>query len=87
MTDYTYCLIYARFSDDKQKNLSIEDQFEECEAYWNGLRDKPKYSKLKLFSDAAISGDSIRARPGFVSLMDSYSRAESPTSLAMASTV
>ena len=70
MTDQTYVLIYARFSDDKQKNLSIEDQFEECEAYWNNLRDKPPNCEVKRFSDFAISGDSISARPGIISMMD-----------------
>ena len=70
MTDFTYVIIYARLSDDKQKNLSIEDQFEECKAYWDHLRDKPKNSRIKLFSDAAISGDSISARPGIISMMD-----------------
>ena len=70
MTDQTYVLIYARFSDDKQKNLSIEEQFEECEAYWNNLRDKPPNCEVKRFSDFAISGDSISARPGIISMMD-----------------
>ena len=69
MIDPTY-IFYARFSNEKQKEVTNDDQFAACDVYWMNLREKPKNAKRELFSDSAISGDSIRARPAVIAMMD-----------------
>ncbi len=61
-------VIYARFSGDKQRETSIDDQVRNCTRFaeCEGLRI------LETYSDRAISG-STRARPGYLALRDSAS--------------
>jgi site-specific DNA recombinase len=57
--------IYARFSDDKQNDRSIDDQIALCRA--KAARDGLKV--VSLFSDRAKSGASIHGRPGVGDLL------------------
>ena len=57
--------IYARFSDDKQNDRSIEDQVVLCRA--KAVRDGLKVTTV--FSDRAKSGASIHGRPGAADML------------------
>jgi len=57
--------IYARFSDDKQNDRSIEDQVALCRA--KAERDGLKV--VSVFSDRARSGASIHGRPGVADML------------------
>ena len=52
--------IYARFSTEKQRDASIEDQVRECER----VAAADKLDVVARFSDAAISGGTAD-RPGY----------------------
>jgi site-specific DNA recombinase len=54
--------VYARFSSDKQRDTSIDDQVRLCREYIE--RERGKLSKDLIFSDKAISG-TVVARDGF----------------------
>ena len=57
--------IYARYSTDMQNPASIEDQIRNCEenvAATGGMT-------VQVYTDAAISGSSIKTRPGLQALM------------------
>lgn len=58
--------IYARFSSDRQRDTSIEDQIRRCTEHVRRLGGKVDSDLV--FSDAAISGSTL-ARPGFEALM------------------
>jgi site-specific DNA recombinase len=58
--------IYARFSSDRQRDTSIEDQIRRCTEHVRRLGGK--VDSVLVFSDAAISGSTL-ARPGFEALM------------------
>jgi site-specific DNA recombinase len=57
--------IYARFSDDKQNDRSIDDQVALCRA--KAARDG--FKVVSVFSDRARSGASIHGRPGVGELL------------------
>lgn len=57
--------IYARFSDDKQNDRSIEDQVALCRE--KAARDG--YKVVAAFSDRARSGASIHGRPGVAEML------------------
>ncbi len=61
----TKVAIYARYSSDKQREASIEDQVRLCEE--RAAREGWKITKT--YSDRAISGASLM-RPGIQSLME-----------------
>jgi site-specific DNA recombinase len=56
--------LYARYSDDKQRAASIDDQLRDCRAY----AARQGWHVVATFSDAAISGASL-LRPGVQSLL------------------
>ena len=58
-------VIYARYSTDMQSETSVEDQVRLCRE--RGERDG--HNVTQLFSDYAISGNSLVNRPGMLSLM------------------
>tara|TARA_R110002111_G_scaffold18776_4_gene45900 strand:+ start:1915 stop:3624 length:1710 start_codon:yes stop_codon:yes gene_type:complete len=57
--------IYARYSEDKQRESSIDDQVRNCTRWMdhNGMRI------VQVYSDKAISG-SVRARPGYLQMLE-----------------
>lgn len=57
--------IYARFSSDRQKDRSVEDQIVLC----RDLCDRAGMQVVTTFEDRQISGSSAANRPGFQSLM------------------
>ena len=58
------CVIYARYSSHNQRDASIEQQVEECEAYarYNGLR------VVKVYADRHLSGTTDQ-RPQFQQML------------------
>ena len=56
--------IYARFSTDKQKDDSIEDQGRNCVAY----ADRAEWQVIQRFGDRALSGAS-KDRPGYKAML------------------
>lgn len=58
-------VIYARYSSDKQRDASIEDQVAVCRRY----ADRQGWTVVDWYADRAISGASL-LRPGIQSLMD-----------------
>lgn len=57
--------IYARFSSDRQKDRSIDDQIALC----HDLCAREGMAVITLFEDRAISGSAAVNRPGFQALM------------------
>ena len=57
---------YARYSDDLQSPLSIDDQLRTCTEF----AEREGYEVVGSYSDAAMSGFSILQRPGIQKLMD-----------------
>lgn len=64
----TRCAIYARFSSDKQKDTSIDDQVRNCRDFADqmGWVVLPEYIR----SDEGISGAALETRPALLSLRD-----------------
>src|SRR5258708_14992399 len=56
--------LYSRFSTDRQKGASIEDQFRVCER----LAEQNGFAVVARFSDAAISGGTTQ-RPEYQALL------------------
>src|SRR5258708_19584029 len=56
--------LYSRFSTDRQKGASIEDQFRVCER----LAEQNGFAVVARFSDAAISGGTTQ-RPQYQALL------------------
>ncbi len=56
--------IYARFSTDKQRDASIEDQFRECER----IGKAAGLQVVARFADKGISGGTA-SRPGYQALL------------------
>ncbi len=57
--------LYARYSDDKQSEASIEDQFRLCREH----AQRERWQIVGSYEDAAISGASTILRPGIQRLM------------------
>jgi site-specific DNA recombinase len=57
--------IYARFSSDRQKDRSIDDQIALC----RDLCARESMAVISTFEDRAISGAGAINRPGFQALM------------------
>ena len=64
-TEKTRVAVYARFSCDKQRDASIEDQVYEAERYC----ESHDYEIVKLYTDYAMSGRSDD-RPQFLSMIE-----------------
>ncbi len=76
----TRVALYARYSDDKQRSASIEDQFRIC-------REQAKREDWKIvatYKDAAISGASMILRPGIQMLLQDAQAGEFDIVLAEA---
>lgn len=58
-------VLYARYSDDKQRSASIEDQFRICREQ----AQREGWKVVGTYKDAAISGASMILRPGIQSLL------------------
>jgi site-specific DNA recombinase len=58
--------IYARYSTDLQSASSIEDQIRLCRE----RVEKDNGSIVEIYSDYAISGSSVRNRPGMRALLE-----------------
>src|SRR5215470_7106764 len=58
--------VYARFSSDRQRETSIEDQVRRCRDFVT--RNGGQVSDDLIFADYAISGSSL-VRPGFELMM------------------
>jgi hypothetical protein len=61
----TRAALYARYSDDKQNEASIEDQFRLCREH----AQRERWEIVGSYEDAAISGASTILRPGIQRLM------------------
>ncbi|WP_439400337.1 recombinase family protein (plasmid) [Bradyrhizobium sp. PMVTL-01] len=59
------CAIYARFSSDRQKDRSIDDQIALC----RDLCAREGMAVISTFEDRAISGSAAVNRPGYQALM------------------
>lgn len=57
--------LYARYSDDKQRDASIEDQFRICRDH----AQREGWQVVGTYKDAAISGASMILRPGIQALV------------------
>lgn len=64
----TRAAIYARYSGDRQRETSIDDQVRNCTRY----ADREGLRVVRVFHDKAISG-STRARPGYLEMRQSAS--------------
>jgi site-specific DNA recombinase len=63
--------LYGRFSTEKQRDASIEDQFRECER----LAQANSLTVVARFSDAGISGGTA-SRPGYQAMLTAARRRE-----------
>jgi len=61
----TRVAIYARFSDEIQNPLSIEDQLRTC----NEFAHREGWQIVQTYTDPALSGFSVLQRPGIQKLM------------------
>jgi len=59
-------VIYARYSSDLQREASIDDQTRECQK----CLQKNDWTLVQTYHDRAISGASLKNRPGFQALLD-----------------
>ena len=60
------CAIYARYSSDRQRETSIEDQVQRCREYIEGNSGRVEPSLV--FTDFALTGATMQ-RPGFETLI------------------
>lgn len=65
-------LIYARYSTDRQDEVSIETQIE-LGTVFVGERG---WNLIQIFSDAAVSGTSFKSRPGIQALLKRCERGD-----------
>lgn len=65
MPSKTRAVIYARYSADRQRETSIDDQVRNC-GRW---ADREHLSVEHVYSDKALSG-SVRNRPGYLMMLD-----------------
>ncbi|MFC3061665.1 recombinase family protein [Paenirhodobacter populi] len=68
----TRAALYARYSDDKQNEASIEDQFRLCREH----AGRERWQIVGSYEDAAISGASTILRPGIQRLMSDAQQGE-----------
>ena len=61
----TRAALYARYSSDLQREVSIEDQFRVCRAY----AEREGWTVAGAYRDAAVSGASVILRPGVQALL------------------
>tara|TARA_R110001583_G_scaffold195341_1_gene371885 strand:- start:521 stop:2260 length:1740 start_codon:yes stop_codon:yes gene_type:complete len=66
------CAIYARYSDEKQRETSIEDQIRRCQEL--GKQHSLNMNDVLVFSDAAITGraEGDEKREGFKQLLEAW---------------
>ena len=64
--DSKTAIIYARYSTDRQTDVSIETQIELCEAF---IQERG-WRLLGTFSDKAISGTDYQSRPGIQQVLE-----------------
>ena len=57
--------IYARYSTDMENPASIEDQVRICETQITAMDG----TTVQIYTDAAISGGSMKMRPGLQALL------------------
>ncbi len=62
--------LYARYSSDRQRAASIEDQFRICREH----AEREGSSVAGGYRNAAISGDSMILRPGIQALLEDARR-------------
>ena len=60
------CALYARYSSDQQRAVSIEDQFRICREH----AEREGWRIENTYRDAAISGASVILRPGVQALLE-----------------
>jgi site-specific DNA recombinase len=58
--------IYARFSTDLQNDRSVADQLAHCRSF----AERNGYQVIATFEDRAVSGSSMRNRPGILQMLD-----------------
>ena len=64
------CALYARYSSDQQRAVSIEDQFRVCRE----RAEREGWKIVGTYKDSAISGDSVILRPGIQALIEDARR-------------
>ena len=62
------CAIYARFSSDRQKPCSIDDQVRQCRKY--AAAQGWRIAEAHMYADRAVSGTSQAGRDGFHALAE-----------------
>lgn len=62
--------IYARYSTDQQRPTSIDDQVRRCEEM--AAKEGMNVENGFVFTDSALSGNSLRNRDGYQRLMDAW---------------
>lgn len=62
--------LYARYSSDSQRDASIEDQLRIC----RDRAEREEWKVVATYKDAAISGASMKLRPGIQSLLQDAQR-------------
>jgi hypothetical protein len=75
-------LLYARYSTDRQDEVSIETQVE----LGTTFNDERGWKLVEVFTDAAVSGTSFKSRPGIQALLKRCERATSISCFASHST-
>src|SRR5262249_30366296 len=75
MTEIQYCAVYARYSDERQNPLSIEQQVRKCREYTvgHGLRVLDEH----IYTDEAVSG-ATDERVGLRRLLEAVSQRPRP---------
>jgi DNA invertase Pin-like site-specific DNA recombinase len=65
-------LLYARYSTDRQDEVSIETQVE----LGTTFNDERGWKLVEVFTDAAVSGTSFKSRPGIQALLKRCERGD-----------
>ena len=66
----TRVVLYARYSTDNQREVSIEDQFRLCREH----AEREGWKIVGTYHDAAVSGASMILRPGVQALLEDAQR-------------
>ncbi len=64
-------VIYTRYSTDKQRKTSTEDQVRNCQAF----AAREGMQTVRIFSDEEISG-TVRARPGYTAMLEAADKGD-----------